>query len=510
MRILPTLKLSLKTVSALLVTGALFSHSAHAQGIPVDPGNVYEQVTDVSAYVDEDIDGDGMPNWWELLYGFDPTDPSDAALDPDGDTLTNLEEYNYGTNPLKKDTDGGGVADIHEINLNKNPLDPSDDFTPITFSGPTEPPKDLRGDSDGDGISNIDEDFYGTDKHNIDTDGDGLNDFEELFKFRTNPLEPDTDFDSINDFDELKRYLTNPNAKDTDFDGLFDAAELFVHETNPTIWDTDEGGMSDYDEVVNESDPLVKKDDYQFVWIAYYGEKANDLFKSLERNKIDIYQGLNLTLEAIKPEEAKKMTIQFNNKGFSTEKDLVKLKVISPDDTGLYLLELFLELETGKTIRMTRFVEVKRRGEIIRRAQGQFNNIYSKFDFFDDQKVPEAQVEVLVYNDITEKLERYVSDIFAFENPTTTDENGTFVIAFEPGNYLIKIDKPSFGSKEILFNTDVHTLFSENVYLTYNYDLLIWGVIYIGVFSVIWYILQIIEFLRSQIRAAIEEKAKTA
>lgn len=58
-----------------------------------------------------DNDGDGMPNEWELQYGFDINDPSDANEDPDGDGLTNLEEYQLGTNPLLKDTSGDGIDD---------------------------------------------------------------------------------------------------------------------------------------------------------------------------------------------------------------------------------------------------------------------------------------------------------------------------------------------------------------------------------------------------------------
>lgn len=49
---------------------------------------------------DEDDDNDGMPDWCEIRYGFDPFDPSDADDDPDEDGLTNLEECQNGTNPL--------------------------------------------------------------------------------------------------------------------------------------------------------------------------------------------------------------------------------------------------------------------------------------------------------------------------------------------------------------------------------------------------------------------------
>lgn len=46
-----------------------------------------------------DTDHDGMPDIWELTYGFRYFDPSDASLDADFDGMTNVEEYRAGTNP---------------------------------------------------------------------------------------------------------------------------------------------------------------------------------------------------------------------------------------------------------------------------------------------------------------------------------------------------------------------------------------------------------------------------
>jgi len=49
--------------------------------------------------IEVDSDHDGLPNEWELQYGFNPNDGKDAALDADGDGFTNLEEYEAKTDP---------------------------------------------------------------------------------------------------------------------------------------------------------------------------------------------------------------------------------------------------------------------------------------------------------------------------------------------------------------------------------------------------------------------------
>ncbi len=67
---------------------------------------------------DEDYDGDGITNKFEITLGTDPT-----LSDTDGDGLNDYDEVNkYGTNPILVDTDTDGVSDGREIELGTNPL----------------------------------------------------------------------------------------------------------------------------------------------------------------------------------------------------------------------------------------------------------------------------------------------------------------------------------------------------------------------------------------------------
>ena len=91
----------------------------------IDPGN-------------NDSDFDGIPDGWEYAYALDPTDPTDALLDPDADGLNldgeqnsyfeqdwnNLDEFRYqpttdsgypSTDPRDPDTDGDGINDGMEF-----------------------------------------------------------------------------------------------------------------------------------------------------------------------------------------------------------------------------------------------------------------------------------------------------------------------------------------------------------------------------------------------------------
>jgi len=59
-------------------------------------------------------------------------------------------------------------------------------------------------DTDGDRLSDEDENRYRTDPTKPDTDGDGLSDWEEAIIYETDPLKTDTDGDNFSDSQEVR------------------------------------------------------------------------------------------------------------------------------------------------------------------------------------------------------------------------------------------------------------------------------------------------------------------
>ncbi|MCG8684008.1 MAG: hypothetical protein MI892_03980, partial [Desulfobacterales bacterium] len=105
------------------------------------------------AIASDDFDGDGLPDAYESLHGFNPINTDSSGDDPDGDGLTNLEEYIAGTDPNDADTDNDGMSDGYEVTHGFDPLNSSD----------------ANQDSDGDGYTNLEEANNNTDPNSATT-----------------------------------------------------------------------------------------------------------------------------------------------------------------------------------------------------------------------------------------------------------------------------------------------------------------------------------------------------
>jgi len=133
--------------------------------VPLTPEEIAAKfAAEKGAFGYNDDDNDGLPNSYEQQYSdiLSPTNAADAALDSDGDGLTNLQEFTGKTIPNNADSDGDGVKDGAEVNR---------------AGGATNP---LVADTDADGLNDGGEATAGTDPLVADTDGDGFGDFQEV------------------------------------------------------------------------------------------------------------------------------------------------------------------------------------------------------------------------------------------------------------------------------------------------------------------------------------------
>jgi hypothetical protein len=238
-----------------------------------------------------DTDLDGMADFFETTYGFDPLNAGDAGNDPDADSFDqgsdgsiqlvwpSLEEYRYGrtawdevslgpwragTDPLNPDSDGDGAGDGQEA----------------YFGTDARVPADVLADEDADGLTWADEANLGTNPSDPDSDGDGLCDgsrgsncrFPGMGSTGNMPGEQDygsiaweidSDADGRTDSQEALKWdpgasgsaqdvdgdlLNGVIDSDSDNDGLTDGDE-FSRTTDQSLPDTDGDRLKDGDEV---------------------------------------------------------------------------------------------------------------------------------------------------------------------------------------------------------------------------------------------------------------------
>jgi hypothetical protein len=166
---------------------------------------------------ERDDDEDGLPNWWEEQSFASPT-AADPAVDvPDGDGLTNMEEFLFGTDPASSDSDGDGLEDSVETATGT--------WVDTTDTGTNPAIDDTDGDGLKDGVESNTGTYdsisdTGTNPLLWDTDGDALSDgiesnsgvYVDVNNPGTSPLLADTDQDGAGDWYEITSSLTDPHA----------------------------------------------------------------------------------------------------------------------------------------------------------------------------------------------------------------------------------------------------------------------------------------------------------
>ncbi len=168
------------------------------------------------------------------------------------------------------------VSVVNVLDLEGNPLAAPEILvnpSKAEFAG-TPPSGAQIVDSDGDGISDneetrgyvilvtrvggeVDSREVTSDPNLVDTDGDGLTDLDERARF-SDPRSSDTDVDTVSDFDEVFRWRTSLTNQDSDGDGLRDSSEIGFFKTSPLFADTDGDGLFDNEEIpLGNRDPRI-------------------------------------------------------------------------------------------------------------------------------------------------------------------------------------------------------------------------------------------------------------
>jgi hypothetical protein len=85
----------------------LDKHTGAATMITPTPNHTFHSLA-LNSFPDSDADG--IPDFWEDLHGLNKYDPFDAALDGDGDGLSNLEQFLADMVPASSTGGGSGSS----------------------------------------------------------------------------------------------------------------------------------------------------------------------------------------------------------------------------------------------------------------------------------------------------------------------------------------------------------------------------------------------------------------
>jgi len=213
-------------------------------------------------FIDTDSDADNISDLVEM-GGTDANSDNllDNAQDSNNNGLADLIDPSSAGTPLTLiDTDLDGLLDYLDSDSD---ADETSDLTDPDRTNPCIPSSAALAclsdaDSDGDGLSTIQENTLGTNPNETDSDGDGLLDGDEIGNNPNTPL--DADKDGIVDANESNSLDTdndgnvNANDIDSDGDGIPDVVE--VGQNQNTLLDTDNDGQPDSLDTDSDNDGL--------------------------------------------------------------------------------------------------------------------------------------------------------------------------------------------------------------------------------------------------------------
>lgn len=153
------------------------------------------------------------------------------------------------------------------------------------------------GDFDNDGLTNAEELLFGTDPRNPDTDGDGLSDFDEIYKYKTNPLKSDSDGDDIVDGAEIL-LKTNPLVPDEQeiFEIEIEAENVEVvilgsgNNALSTITECDNGMFNSYKGLIGVPYELKTPEEIENTKVSINYDKAEIEEKKIDENELTMYK----------------------------------------------------------------------------------------------------------------------------------------------------------------------------------------------------------------------------
>ena len=162
--------------------------------------------------------------WVSYHFNFNTSDEEFYYIDSDNDGLINiLEYYSNGSTP-EQNTESVGGLPPSMAKIGSNPLNPGSDsdllldgFEAFFGLSPIEA-DDSSADADNDGLTNLQEQIYGSDPFNKDSDGDGVTDGTEVAK-QGNPTDINDDGSgnaTSKDFAMIKLTIGDPSGSRSD------------------------------------------------------------------------------------------------------------------------------------------------------------------------------------------------------------------------------------------------------------------------------------------------------